>query len=164
MLCCLLVKIWCLVQRKGGNWVSWSLVGRLLLPMWVPKLLRAPLLLLPPLQSLLNQPLLIRGRKGWWRQLPSKTRIPAQASSSRGKEWMMSWLHHTQFYIATLPPLWRTLLVPPPPATSWCLNAGGRAPLGVITACLLLLNCPHSSRRFSKPSKVGKGMARAKIP
>ena len=36
------------------------------------------------------------------------------------------------------------------------LEGGGRAPLEVVMAWPLLLICPPSSRRFSKPSKSGK--------
>jgi len=43
-------------------------------------------------------------------------------------------------------------------------EGGGRMSLGAILECLPLLNCPLSSKRFSRPSKAGKWMARAKIP
>ena len=149
------------MKKKGTNWPSWLLdAGRPLL-MRVPQLLRAILLLLPPLRSLPSQPLLTIDRKGWWRPLPPKTRVPAQASSSRGRGGMTSWLHPTLLLMATLPPSGKTPQVPRPP--SWCLKAGGRAPLGAITACLLLPICPPSSKRFSKPSKPGKLMAKMKI-
>jgi len=44
------------------------------------------------------------------------------------------------------------------------LEGGGRTLLEVILECLPLLSCPPSFRRFSKPSKAGKWMARANIP
>ena len=156
MLCCLLVQIWCLMRRRGVNWLSLPLVARLLLPTWVPQPLRTLLLLLPLLQSLLNQPPSIRGKKGAVEAIASEdedTCIGLVFKRKKGAD-VVAPSHSASDDHA---PSFRDH---PPSASSprelMVLESGGRAPLEVVMACPLLLICPLSSRRFSKPSKSRK--------